>query len=296
MSELRHSESGTRGVQRFVRRQISGALRALSDHRVPSDETVHDTRKRLKRARAGLRLLREEVGERRYRRENALVRDVARPLTELRDAKVLIDAFDEITEGVRNHAIEKELRPVRVQLQKRKREIRRRLAGDQGAIAQIRRSLRKETKRARQCTVGHRGWSVLGPGLSRVYRKGRRTLARAQREHSVENLHELRKQAKYLWNDLRILKPVAPRPIERRIALLDRLGHALGDDHDRAALRDYLSRHCSELSGKSASAVFSRIDRQRHVLERRSLAIATRIYADKPKSFARRMRDYWRAW
>jgi len=149
---------------------------------------------------------------------------------------------------------------------------------------------------ARQSPVGHHGWSVLGPGLKRVYRKGRESLGRAQNESSVENLHELRKQAKYLWNDLKILKPAAPRPLGGRIATLDRLGDALGDDHDRAVLRDYLGRHCGQVSEQSARAVFSRIDRQRRALQRRALAIATRVYDDKPKAFAGLMHGYWRAW
>jgi len=295
MSGLRHSESGTQGVRRFVQKQVKTALRALGDSRVPSDETVHDSRKRLKRSRAGLRLLRGSMGEKRYRYENALIRDVARPLTELRDAKILLDTLKKIAQGVHNPALQKDLRPLREGLEERKRTARGRL-GNQGSIAQIGRALRKESKRAGRWPVGHHGWSVLGPGLKRVYRKGRETLAQAQKERSVENLHELRKQAKYLWNDLKILKPAAPRPIERRIVMLGRLGDALGDDHDRAVLRDYLGPLSDELSAESASAVFSRIDRQRHMLERKALAIATRVYADKPKAFASGMRAYWRAW
>jgi CHAD domain-containing protein len=93
MSGLRRSQSGTRGVRRVVRTQIGAALEALGERGLSSDETIHDTRKRLKRVRAGLRLLREAMGEGRYRRENALIRDAARPLTELRDAKVLLDAL-----------------------------------------------------------------------------------------------------------------------------------------------------------------------------------------------------------
>src|SRR5262249_7670782 len=154
-------------------------------------------------------------------------------------AKILLDTFDEVSEGIHNPTANSDLRPIRTGLDERKREVRRRLSGNRGLVANIRSGLRKAEKRARQSPVGHHGWSVLGPGLKRVYRKGRESLGRAQNESSVENLHELRKQAKYLWNDLKILKPAAPPPLGRRIATLDRLGDALGDDHDRAVLRDY---------------------------------------------------------
>jgi hypothetical protein len=63
MSGLRRSRSGTRGVRRVVRTQIGAALEALGERGLSSDETLHDTRKRLKRVRAGLRLLREAMCE-----------------------------------------------------------------------------------------------------------------------------------------------------------------------------------------------------------------------------------------
>lgn len=50
----------------------------------------------MKWTRAGLRLLREALGEAAYRRLNRLVRDAARPLTPIRDAKVLRDTLDNV--------------------------------------------------------------------------------------------------------------------------------------------------------------------------------------------------------
>src|SRR5438552_3706927 len=119
MSGLRRSQSGTRGVRRVVRKQIGAALEALGERGLASDESIHDTRKRLKRVRAGLRLLREAMGERRYLRENALIRDTARPLTELRDAKVLLDVLDEIAEKIRDSTVRGDLRPLRKGLAER---------------------------------------------------------------------------------------------------------------------------------------------------------------------------------
>src|SRR5262249_35021810 len=181
MSVLRRSKSGSRGVRRFVWKQVRAALRSLDDPGLRSDETVHDTRMHLKRARAGLRLLREAMGKKRYRHENALVRDIGRPLTDLRDARVLLDTLKDIAQGVRNRAVRRDLRAVREGLEKRRRDVRGRL---EGSIPQLQRSLRKESKRARQWPVGHHGWSVVGPGLKRVYRNGRKTLARAQQQRS----------------------------------------------------------------------------------------------------------------
>src|SRR5260370_31890223 len=96
--ELRENESGTRGVCRLIRKQIRKALEALGGRRPLPDDAVHDARKQLKKVRANLRLLREELGLRAYQRENAWAREAARPLTGVRDAKVLLETLAELAE------------------------------------------------------------------------------------------------------------------------------------------------------------------------------------------------------
>src|SRR4051812_12540678 len=92
-SALRRKETAARGVLRILRKQIDKAVEALADEQSLSDEDVHDIRKSLKRVRAALRLLRPAIGSSTYRGENVCFRDAARPLTELRDAKVLVDTL-----------------------------------------------------------------------------------------------------------------------------------------------------------------------------------------------------------
>src|SRR5439155_102761 len=62
-------------------------LEALGDSDEPSDDAVHDARKELKNARAGLRLVRDALGGRVYRREDAGLPDAPRPPTAGRGAK-----------------------------------------------------------------------------------------------------------------------------------------------------------------------------------------------------------------
>src|SRR5262245_12367688 len=99
MSEqLSDTESGTRGVRRIVRKQLSKAVQALEERQPLSDEAVHTARKQMKKVRAGLRLLREAFGSRAYERENTCIRDAARPLTTARDAGVLVDTLDKLAD------------------------------------------------------------------------------------------------------------------------------------------------------------------------------------------------------
>src|SRR6266550_536207 len=94
------SESGAEGIRRILRKEIEKALGAVDSARSPTDEGIHDARKRLKRARAALRLIREALGDREYR----ILRDAARPLSEIRDAKILIDIYDDLTGRTRGVA------------------------------------------------------------------------------------------------------------------------------------------------------------------------------------------------
>jgi CHAD domain-containing protein len=59
-------------------------------------EAVHEVRKCFKKARAALRLARDDLGEDVYRQENACFRDAARPLTEVRDAEVMLETWDDL--------------------------------------------------------------------------------------------------------------------------------------------------------------------------------------------------------
>src|SRR5688572_18470539 len=78
--------------------EIATALQTVWEHRRPGDETIHEVRKDLKRARAALRLLREAVGDAAYAQENAELRDAARPLSGIRDAVVTLEMVEELLE------------------------------------------------------------------------------------------------------------------------------------------------------------------------------------------------------
>src|SRR5262245_49986710 len=94
--ELRIDEALPDGIHRIaekVRECVDGSSKASRD------EMVHEARKGLKKLRALVRLVRPGVGGKLYRRENIAFRDISRPLTEVRDAKILVEALDRTTGG-----------------------------------------------------------------------------------------------------------------------------------------------------------------------------------------------------
>src|SRR5262245_24048449 len=95
MSHLDRNHAGVRDLQRIFHAQLDEAITVLSGSRV-DDEQVHDARKTLKKARATLRLMRDELGKSVYARENGALRDAARPLGSVRDARVLPQTLEEL--------------------------------------------------------------------------------------------------------------------------------------------------------------------------------------------------------
>ncbi len=86
--ELRAEESLGDGVRRVCRRQIALAMEASQSARTERDSPVHRTRKHLKKARAALRLLDGVVARDEFERARKRLRDVARLLSDIRDAEV----------------------------------------------------------------------------------------------------------------------------------------------------------------------------------------------------------------
>jgi CHAD domain-containing protein len=285
-----------KGVKRVVRRQLDRALDRLRS-KGGGDEAVHDARKSFKKVRAVLRLVRDEIGAKAYRRENRRFREAARPLTEVRDAKALVEALDRLAEQSPDGAGAGSLAETRKALQSERRAVRRRVLRDERAVPPVVSEVKAARDRVRDWSVPHKGWSALSGGVKRTYKRGRRALAAAGNEPTPEALHEWRKQAKYLWHQLQLLEPVWPGVMNELAREVEALADLLGDDHDLVVLRERLAASPAAFGGKARlEKLLALIDRRRGELAEQAFALGRRLYADKPKEFTNRLRDYWKAW
>src|SRR5262245_23423066 len=103
---LKKTDRSGNGIPGLIRGQIDSALDELTSPK--SDDSIHAIRKRCKRIRAVLRLMRDELGDAVYRRENHCYRDIAEPLAGARDATVLAAAFDTLTDELDERGIPRE--------------------------------------------------------------------------------------------------------------------------------------------------------------------------------------------
>jgi CHAD domain-containing protein len=292
-SKLKRSETGTRGAQRIVRRRIKSALQRLG-RKTPTDRSVHAARKELKKARATLRLLRDALGKTAYKRENAALRDAARPLSEVRDGRVLLDTLSSLGKYYGARAKVLPLTRFERVLQRSRSKARASILRRSGPLKGARKTLRAAHARAIRWPMGRRGWSVLGAGVNRTYSRGRRALQQVRAQPSDERLHEWRKQTKYFWYQLQDFEPLGLGPIAELEAAARKLSDFLGDDHDLAVLYDRAAA-ARDLFPSAAThrALLALISRCRAGLQEKALVLGQRIYGERPAVFTARLAKHW---
>ena len=293
---LKRSEGVGKGVRRIVRGQIDNALASL---RAPegTDEAVHDARKCFKRVRAVLRLVRDGLGGKAYRRENACFRDAGRPLIAARDAKALVEAFDMLTKDFSGQPAAGAFSGVRQALQAKRQAVNESTRREDGAFATVTETVEAAHNRLGEWEIRPKGWSALRSGLKREYKRGRRALAVAAADPTVENLHEWRKQAKYLWHQLQVLDAVWSRGMDELGHQVEKLAQLLGDEHDLALLHQTVTTGPGAFEEDSTrEALLALIGRRREELRQEAFGLGRGVYRDRPRVFTNRIKGLWKAW
>jgi CHAD domain-containing protein len=284
------------GIKRVVLARVDHALAELrGETESTAPEAVHEARKDLKKVRAAIRLVRDELGDEVYRRENGHYRDAGRLLSGSRDAEVLVESLDGLLQRYSDAAGER-YAGLREQLGAALRA-RRGDGSEEAAMRSAILELESGRERVASWQFSGDGWKMLAPGLRRVYRRGRRRLRAAEEEPSGENLHEWRKQAKDLWYHLRLLRDANPALLQPLADHAHDLSDHLGDDHDLAVLREEAGRRRTAFADTGDERLFFELlDRRRGELQFAALSLGKRIYAEKPKRFTKAMRDRWLEW
>jgi CHAD domain-containing protein len=275
-------------ARRILRKQVrKGRVQLDGGHRA-SDQDIHDARKRIKKARATLRLLREALSRAEYQREDQMLRDAAQPLSAARDAKILVEALDGLRRryGKARHA--RGSQRFRRALLDARSQARRHALTSASGVRESRKLMKKAAARTRQQPLRHGGWRWLARGALRGYTKGRGALRDVRSERSAERLHRWRKQAKYLYLQLELLAPICGPSIARLAQQLHSLSDELGEDHDLAMLHDRVAAHMRDFPNElDGQPLLQAIERSRSNVQSRALLRGARLYHDTPARLAR---------
>jgi len=296
---LRPDEHVPDGIRRIARGQLQDArddLDGTSSRRL--GETVHETRKRIKRLRACVRLARDAIGDERYQRENTALRMSARRISAPRDAQVLVETLDAVTERFGDELAPGSTAALRARLDEEKEAATAATAdgsGGKGAIAATIVSIDHALSRTTTWTFESDGFDALSPGLRRIHRRGRRAMKAARKDPSAENLHEWRKRVKDLWHVAEIVQCARPKQLERVARRAHKLSSQLGDHHDLHVLREYVEAHPQCFDDEvDRQALLAVIDRRSRRLCEKALARGRKVYGRKPKRFVRDIERGWR--
>lgn len=246
---------------------------------------IHSARKRIKKARALLRLLEPSIGRRSFAHTERALREVAQPLGSVRDSKILTETFQRLIDS-RAQVRLKGRAHLHQALARHHRQVRAAVSRGRHGVAAARRAL----ERARQSCDGalRGGRRALLKSPARLYREGRRALAASRREAAVDTLHGWRKCAKYLSHQLEASGPHCPPDIRLLARELHSLSAELGEDHDLAMLRAYRARHPEALVDAEERADLVRlIETARLERQERVLRNGARLYARPLKLFRR---------
>ncbi len=285
-------EKGVRIEQEIRRILLVQAQRLIDDlQRKDVKEAIHEARKRCKRLRAILRLVRP-LAEDLYQRENPAFRDMARSLSSLRDVDALAESFKDLVK--REKFGGQCLMPLRAFLQSESEE-----SGDRAAeVRSLVETATAAQKRMIQVRLpsGH-DFELIGEGLLRSYRRGRRAMAAAYAQDEETTFHQWRKRVKDLNYQVEMLRDIWPPILKQLGKELHKLGDLLGDEHDLVIMRESMPKHSDDKETKDLlHSFFGLLDRRVFELQAEAQAIGCRVYADKPKNFIRRMRRYWDTW
>jgi CHAD domain-containing protein len=290
--QLERGETEAETIRRCGREQLDLAITKLSDEvKVDPINAVHDARKALKKARSLLRLARGTLKASARRTLNAALRDAGRQLSDARDAEVMIEAVDDLSSRYTGQLPQPTFEAIKHHLEGRAATARGSLTVT-GEVVEELKSLRAGVD---EWPLRRDGWIVVGNGLERSYRRGRRAYRRAQRKPTSENLHAWRKRVKDLWYHVRLLEPLSPGALHGCAVEAHQLSDLLGEEHDLAVLRETLLVDAVAVPADLDSVV-ALIEHRREQLQAEAMQVGARLYVEKPKAFRRRIKGYWKTW
>jgi len=307
-----HAETPVEGAKRIAAERLDKAI-ATARMQQPASEDIHEIRKDLKSLRALLQVMRGLMVRSVRDQENQVFRDAARILSRRRDAEALLEALSRLY-GSPSKPKGEAARPVGRRVVERIRQeleadangslSRDELNGVAALLSEVRGRI-DNWAFIKGLNGSLRGSVFVETGLQHTYRRGRQRLKIIETigiENATDDLwHEIRKWAKALGYQLRLLRKIWPPAIRVWAEALDELTEILGEDHDLALLRQRIVQLPFE-SSDTEEAVDARqrllrvIERRRRRLKTGGLRGALMIYVEKPARFVDRLGSYWELW
>lgn len=282
-----------KNLRRIFRKEIDDALAVTQGATEADDTPVHALRKHLKKARAILHLVREEIGERRFHKQDHWLRKVGRLTSEIRDAEVRWQTFsqlDRATHRRSNGPSQKIETMLAFELQSF-------MAAFAGWEKETIPLLNKAGAAIRTWPTDNYEIKHLRRAVRFTYKSGRQALAMVRADPSTANFHKFRRQVKRLGYQLHILRPLNYIVVLNLGNELDKLGELLGRVHDLSFLGDRLGEEQRQAGWRTQDGgLLAVIDSTQEELQRDTAELGERFFAERPRDFGALVNGWFVDW
>ena len=291
--ELLAGEPPAEGLRRLAAGRADSALENLRAAAAGEPgKGIHESRKDLKKLRSVLRLVREGLGENLYDGENARYRKAGRLLSDARDAAARLETVDALRARAGDGFPGEGTRRWSVSLGQRRRQ---HLEDADRPLQEAIALVEEGRERIAQWPLDGASFELVGDGLLRAYRRGRKRGAAVAEGPSQRRVHEWRKRVKDLWYMQSVLKPLWPAMIGPAAEQAHDLSSLLGDHHDVAVLAGDATGRPDLFDGDGLAELLELCRRRQAELLAEAVPLGRRIYAERPKGFLARYAAYWRS-
>ncbi|UHS62297.1 CHAD domain-containing protein [Agrobacterium vaccinii] len=283
-------------VHRIGTELIDDAIALLSNQPDGPHAAVHGARKKFKRLRALYRFVQSE--EPKFRStENLRFRDIARSLSQARDAAALVETIHYLQNFASTDNERQALTAAETVLASRRDA----LTGDEGDF-----KARIDTAIA-ECEAGKEALAKLSlpTGAKTAVRLVRQTWRRQrkkaltalqqchERAHD-ESFHDLRKSGQVYWMHLALLRRVWPSALRAKKVDAKRLVDLLGHEHDLSVLAAFADREPEHFAGgDTLTLLLDTITRRQQALRQDCLDLADHVFAESSGAESRIIAALW---
>ena len=283
-------------LQRVGVELIDDAIAALSQQPDGPHAAVHGARKKLKRLRALYRFVAPE--EPKFRKaENIRFRDIARSLSQAREAAALVETIHYLQQFSRSEAENQALASANADLTER-RDAMTSEDGDLSArIADALMECEKGKHALMQLSLPS-GKKTATKLVKKTWRKQREkalhALGQCHAQAHDEDFHDLRKSGQVYWMHLALMRKLWPSAMRAKKVDAKRLVDLLGHEHDLSVLAAFAGHEPERFTaGDTLPLLLEAVTHRQQALRQECLDLADQVFAESAKTESRIVGLLW---
>lgn len=291
--EIKKEESFSEGITRLLveLHQESARLVITKSRR---HKAIHELRKNIKKIRGILRLIRHEIGNKKYHELNNYYKSIANEVAIVRDDTSQIELLVNLKSRARNARLRYIFSKAIVQVQKnRKTELDNFIKASKPFF--IQQFLLKQKNKIGELNFRGDPELFILKSLKRIHRRSRSAYELSGELKHDEIYHNWRKQLKYLMYQILILNKNDNAYLNNYISGLDELNRLLGTLHDLDLLRSHINENkLIVLKPDQKNALLKSIYQNKYSLKKKIEKTGLKVFEESSDEFAEKVYETWR--